>query len=46
MLFIEVDACDVGWGACAYQMIEIWTGDPAKQARGRVNDTGQRKVIC
>jgi hypothetical protein len=40
MLFIEVDASDVGWGACAYQMIKIWTGDPAEQARGRVNDTG------
>ena len=26
-------------------MIKIWTGDPAEQARGRVNDTGQRKVI-
>ena len=45
MLFIEVDASDVGWGACAYQMIEIWTGDPSEQARGRVNDTGRRKII-
>ncbi len=45
MLFIEVDASDVGWGACAYEMIKIWAGDPAEQARGRVNDTGQRKII-
>ncbi len=45
MLFIEVDASDVGWGACAYQMVKIWTGDPAGQARGRVNDTGRRKII-
>jgi hypothetical protein len=23
-LFIEVDASDAGWGACAYQMVEPW----------------------
>ena len=45
MLFIEVDASDVGWGACAYQMVKIWEGDPAEQARARVNDTGKRKII-
>jgi hypothetical protein len=32
MLLIEVDASDVGWGACAYQMYIIWTGDPADEA--------------
>jgi hypothetical protein len=45
MLFIEVDASDVGWGACAYQMDQLWNGDPSEQARGRVNDTGKRKII-
>jgi hypothetical protein len=45
MLFIEVDASDVGWGACAYQMDQPWNGDPSEQARGRVNDTGKRKII-
>ncbi len=24
-LFIEVDASDAGWGACAYQMVHQWT---------------------
>jgi hypothetical protein len=38
MLFIEVDASDVGWGACAYQMDLPWAGDPLEQARGRVNE--------
>ena len=27
-LFIEVDASDAGWGACAYQMVEPWKGAP------------------
>ena len=45
MLFIEVDASDVGWGACAYQMVVVWTGDPNDQARARINDTGKRKII-
>ena len=47
MLFIEVDASDVGWGSCAYQMVkrETWDGDPNEQARARVNDTGQRRII-
>ncbi len=44
-LFIEVDASDAGWGACAYQMVEPWTGDPADEGRGRQGDTGARKVI-
>ncbi len=41
-LFIEVDASDVGWGACAYQMVEPWTGDPAEEGRGRQGDTGSK----
>ena len=44
-LFIEVDASDAGWGACAYQMVEPWTGDPADEGRARQGDTGARKVI-
>ena len=44
-LFIEVDASDAGWGACAYQMVEPWTGGPAEEGRGRQGDTGARKVI-
>jgi hypothetical protein len=46
MLFIEVDASDVGWGACAYQMVLRWTGDPNDQARARINDTEKRKIIA
>jgi hypothetical protein len=45
MLFIEVDASDVGWEACAYQMYKRWEGDPSDEARGRINDMGQRKII-
>ncbi len=44
-LFIEVDASDVGWGACAYQMKEPWTGDPAEEGRMRIGDTGEHLVI-
>ncbi len=44
-LFIEVDASDVGWGACAYQMKEPWTGDLAEEGRMRIGDTGERLVI-
>jgi hypothetical protein len=40
-----VDASDVGWGACAYQMDLPWTDDTLEQARGRVNDVGKRKII-
>ncbi len=36
---------DVGWGACAYQMVVLWTGDPNDQARARINDTGKTKII-
>jgi hypothetical protein len=47
MLFLKVDASDFGWGACAYQMVKLWDGDPSEQARIRVNDTstGARKII-
>jgi hypothetical protein len=38
-LFIEVDASDAGWGACAYQMVIPWTGDPEEKGRGRQGDT-------
>ena len=34
-LFIEVDASDAGWGACAYQMVHSWTGPPDEEGRGR-----------
>jgi hypothetical protein len=44
-LFIEVDASDIGWGACAYQMKEPWTGDPEEEGRMRIGDTGERLVI-
>jgi hypothetical protein len=44
-LFIEVDASDAGWGACAYQMITPWTGDPEEEGRGRQGDTSARMVI-
>ena len=45
MLFIEVDASDVGWGACAYQMRVPFEGDPKDEARMRVGDTGPRDII-
>jgi hypothetical protein len=44
-LFIEVDASDVGWGACAYQLVEIWKGNPEDEGKARVNDRGIRLVI-
>jgi hypothetical protein len=44
-LFIEVDASDVGWGACAYQLVEIWKGNPEDEGRARVNDRGIRLVV-
>jgi hypothetical protein len=47
-LFLKVDACDAGWGACAYhQMVHPWTGDPEEEGRGRQGqgDTGARKTI-
>ena len=45
MLFIEVDASDVGWGACAYQMRESFKGDPKDEGRMRISDNGPRNVI-
>ena len=45
ILFIEVDASDVGWGACAYQMRVPFEGDPKEEARMRVGDTGPRNII-
>ena len=45
ILFIEVDASDVGWGACAYQMRVPFEGDPKDEARMRVGDTGPRNII-
>ncbi len=39
-LFIEVDASDAGWGACAYQMVHPWLGHPDEEGRGRQGDTG------
>ncbi len=46
-LFIlaEVDASDVGWGACVYQLAEAWNGQPEDEGRVRVNDRGKRLVI-
>jgi hypothetical protein len=44
-LFIEADAIDVGWGACAYQMKEPWTGDPSEEGRMRIGDTREWLVI-
>ncbi len=44
-LFIEVDASDVGWGACAYQLAEAWNGQYGDEGRALVNDRGKRLVI-
>jgi hypothetical protein len=44
-LFMEVDACDDGWGACAYQMLEAWLGPPEEEGRMKVGDTGVRLII-
>jgi hypothetical protein len=45
ILFIEVDASDVGWGACAYQMRVPFEGNPKEEAKMRVGDTGPRNII-
>ena len=42
---MEVDPCDVGWGACAYQMLEAWLGPPEEEGRMRVEDMGVRLII-
>ena len=44
-LFIEVDASDAGWGACAYQMKEPFDGNLDDEGRARENDKGPRQVI-
>jgi hypothetical protein len=44
-LFLEVDASDVGWGACAYQMLVAFEGDPKDEGRMRIGDTDQRQII-
>jgi hypothetical protein len=44
-LFLEVDASDVGWGACAYQMVKAYLGDPTEEGRIRIGDTGRRQII-
>jgi hypothetical protein len=44
-LFVEVDASDVGWGACAYQMLKTYIGDPGDEGRMRIGDTGPRQII-
>jgi hypothetical protein len=41
-LFLEVDASDVGWGACAYQMLLPYDGDQSEEGRMRIGDTGPR----
>jgi hypothetical protein len=45
MLFIEVVASDIGWGACAYQMRESFKGDPKDEGRMRISDNGPRNDI-
>jgi hypothetical protein len=44
-LFLEVDASDVGWGACAYQMLKAYIGDQKDEGRMRIGDTGPRQII-
>jgi hypothetical protein len=44
-LFLEVDASDVGWGACAYQMLIAFEGDPKDEGGMRIGDTGQRQIL-
>ncbi len=44
-LFLEVDASDVGWGACAYQMLLAFEGDPKDEGRMNIGDTGLRQII-
>jgi hypothetical protein len=44
-LFLEVDASDVGWGACAYQMLKVYIGDQMDEGRMRIGDTGPMQII-
>jgi hypothetical protein len=36
---------DVGLGACAYQMLMAFEGDPKDEGRMRIGDTGPRQII-
>jgi hypothetical protein len=45
MLFLKVDASDVGWGGCAYQMRIPFVGEPKDEVRLRAADTGPRNII-
>jgi hypothetical protein len=44
-LFLEVDASDVGWGGCAYQMPGDYKGDPSEEGRMRISNTEPRLII-
>jgi hypothetical protein len=44
-LFLEVNVSDVGWGACAYQMLKAYIGDPKDEGRMQIGDTGPRQII-
>jgi hypothetical protein len=44
-LFLEVDASDVGCGACAYQMLFPYDGDQSEEGRMCIGDTGPRNII-
>ncbi len=44
-LFLVVDASDVGWGACAYQMLKAYLGDPVDEGRMKIGDTGPKQII-
>jgi hypothetical protein len=37
-LFLEVEASDVGWGTCAYQVLIAFEGDPKDEGRMRIGD--------
>ena len=41
---MEVDASDVGWGVCAYQMLIAFEGDPKDEGRMRIGDTGPKSI--
>ena len=45
-LFLEVDASDTGWGACAFQYEHKFEGNPEDEGRGRLTDLkAKRNVI-
>jgi hypothetical protein len=41
----QVDASDVGWEACTYQMLIAFEGDPKDEGRMCIGDTGPRQII-